>query len=47
MKALQIVKYGDLKSSLAFSEIEKPSVKPNNILNISHSSLKTIRKLKL
>jgi NADPH:quinone reductase-like Zn-dependent oxidoreductase len=32
MKALQIVKYGDLKDSLAISEIEKPSVKPNDIL---------------
>jgi NADPH:quinone reductase-like Zn-dependent oxidoreductase len=32
MKALQIVKYGDLKDSLAIVEIEKPSVKPNDIL---------------
>jgi NADPH:quinone reductase-like Zn-dependent oxidoreductase len=32
MKALQIVKYGDLKDSLALGEIEKPSVKPNDIL---------------
>jgi NADPH:quinone reductase-like Zn-dependent oxidoreductase len=32
MKALQIVKYGDLKDSLAIAEIEKPSVKPNDIL---------------
>jgi NADPH:quinone reductase-like Zn-dependent oxidoreductase len=32
MKALQIVKYGDLKDSLAIGEIEKPSVKPNDIL---------------
>jgi NADPH:quinone reductase-like Zn-dependent oxidoreductase len=32
MKALQIVKYGDLKDSLAIDEIEKPSVKPNDIL---------------
>ena len=32
MKALQIVKYGDLKDSLAVSVIEKPSVKPKDIL---------------
>lgn len=32
MKALQIVKYGDLKDSLAMGEIEKPSVKSNDIL---------------
>jgi NADPH:quinone reductase-like Zn-dependent oxidoreductase len=32
MKALQIVKYGDLKDSLAIGEIEKPSVQPNDIL---------------
>jgi NADPH:quinone reductase-like Zn-dependent oxidoreductase len=32
MKALQIVKYGDLKDSLTMGEIEKPSVKTNDIL---------------
>lgn len=32
MKALQIVKYGDLKDSLAIAEIEKPSVQQNDIL---------------
>lgn len=32
MKALQIVKYGDLKESLAINEIAKPSVKPKDIL---------------
>lgn len=32
MKALQITKYGDLKDSLAVSDIEKPSVKTNDIL---------------
>jgi len=32
MKTLQIVKYGDLKDSLAIGEIEKPSLKPNDIL---------------
>lgn len=32
MKAVQIVKYGDLKDSLAIGEIKKPSVQPNDIL---------------
>ncbi len=32
MKALQIVKYGELKDSLSINEIEKPSVKSNDIL---------------
>lgn len=32
MRAWQIVKYGDLKDSLAIGEIEKPAVKPNDIL---------------
>ncbi|MGM1055500.1 MAG: NADP-dependent oxidoreductase [Bacteroidota bacterium] len=32
MKALQIVKYGEIKDSLSINEIEKPSVKPNDIL---------------
>jgi NADPH:quinone reductase-like Zn-dependent oxidoreductase len=32
MKALQIVKYGDFKDSLAIGEIEKPSLQPNDIL---------------
>lgn len=32
MKAFQIVKYGDLKDSLAIREIEKPSVQPKDIL---------------
>jgi NADPH:quinone reductase-like Zn-dependent oxidoreductase len=32
MKALQIVKYGDLKDSLTIGEIEKPSVNSNDIL---------------
>lgn len=32
MNALQIVKYGDLKDSLAIREIEKPSVQSNDIL---------------
>jgi len=32
MKALQIVKYGEIKESLSLNEIEKPSLKPNDIL---------------
>lgn len=32
MKAIQIVKYGEIKDSLSINEIEKPSVKPNDIL---------------
>ncbi|WP_026839733.1 NADP-dependent oxidoreductase [Gillisia sp. JM1] len=32
MKALQIVKYGEIKESLSLNEIEKPSIKPNDIL---------------
>ena len=32
MKALQIVKYGEIKDSLSINEIEKPSVKPNDVL---------------
>lgn len=32
MKALQIIKYGDIKDSLAFNEISKPTVQANDIL---------------
>jgi len=32
MKALQIVKYGEIKDSLSINEIDKPSLKPNDIL---------------
>jgi NADPH:quinone reductase-like Zn-dependent oxidoreductase len=32
MKALQIIKYGEVKDSLSINEIEKPSLKPNDIL---------------
>lgn len=32
MKALQILKYGDIKASLAINEIDKPTIKPNEIL---------------
>jgi len=32
MKALQIIKYGKIKDSLSINEIEKPSLKPNDIL---------------
>ena len=32
MKALQIVKYGDFKESLAFNEVNKPTVQANDVL---------------
>ncbi|SKB29991.1 NADPH:quinone reductase [Salegentibacter holothuriorum] len=32
MKALQIIKYGEIKDSLTISEVKKPSVMPNEIL---------------
>ncbi|MFT5166350.1 MAG: NADPH:quinone reductase-like Zn-dependent oxidoreductase [Saprospiraceae bacterium] len=32
MKALQVVKYGDLKDSLAFNEVSKPSVQAKDVL---------------
>lgn len=32
MKALQIIKYGEIKESLSVNEIEKPSIKANDIL---------------
>jgi NADPH:quinone reductase-like Zn-dependent oxidoreductase len=32
MHALQIVKYGEIKDSISINEIEKPSLKPNDIL---------------
>lgn len=32
MKALQIVKYGEIKDSLVFNEVNKPTVKPNDVL---------------
>ena len=32
MKALQIVKYGEIKESLSINEIEKPSIQSNDIL---------------
>ena len=32
MKALQIIKYGEIKDSLAFSEISPPSVQANDVL---------------
>ena len=32
MKALQLIKYGEIKDSLAFNEINKPSVKPKDVL---------------
>jgi NADPH:quinone reductase-like Zn-dependent oxidoreductase len=32
MKALQIIKYGDIKDSLAFNEVSQPSVQANDVL---------------
>lgn len=32
MKALQIVKYGDIQDSLAFNEISKPNIEANDVL---------------
>ena len=32
MRALQIVKYGDIKDSLAFNEVSKPAVQATDIL---------------
>ncbi len=32
MKALQLVKYGDIKDSLAFNEVSKPTVQDNDVL---------------
>lgn len=32
MKALQIIKYGEIKDSLSINEVEKPSVKPTDLL---------------
>ncbi len=32
MKALQIVKYGEIKDSLAFNEVSKPAVQANDVL---------------
>ena len=32
MKALQIVKYGEIKESLAFNEVNKPTVQANDVL---------------
>jgi NADPH:quinone reductase-like Zn-dependent oxidoreductase len=32
MKALQIIKYGEIKEGLSLNEVEKPSIKPNDIL---------------
>ena len=32
MKALQIIKYGEIKDSLAFNEVSRPSVQGNDVL---------------
>jgi hypothetical protein len=38
MKALQIIGYGDVKSNLVFSEVEKPTIKDNQVLIEIHSA---------
>lgn len=38
MKALQIKGYGDIKSNLAFAEVEKPSIRDNEVLIEIHSA---------
>ena len=38
MKALQITGYGDVKSNLVFSEVEKPTIKDNQVLIEIHSA---------
>ena len=38
MKALQITGYGDVKNNLVFSEVEKPTVKDNQVLIEIHSA---------
>jgi hypothetical protein len=32
MKALQLVKYGEIKDSLVFNEVEKPTVQVQDVL---------------
>ena len=32
MKALQIIKYGEIKDSLVFNEVSKPTVQANDVL---------------
>ena len=32
MKALQITKYGDIKDSLVFNEVNKPTIQANDVL---------------
>ena len=39
MKALQIVKYGEIKDSLAFNEVSKPTVQANDFLISSRFDL--------
>ncbi|MCH7773691.1 MAG: alcohol dehydrogenase catalytic domain-containing protein, partial [Bacteroidetes bacterium] len=38
MKALQIRGYGDVKNNLVFSEVEKPTIKDNQVLIEIHSA---------
>jgi len=46
MKALQIVKYGEIKDSLAFNEVDKPTVQANDVLiEVKAAAINPIDKL--
>ena len=46
MKALQLVKYGEIKDSLAFNEVSKPTVQANDVLiEIKAAAINPIDKL--
>ncbi len=46
MKALQIVKYGDIKDSLAFNEVSKPTVQATDVLiEVKAAAINPIDKL--
>tara|TARA_R110000787_G_scaffold41071_2_gene101577 strand:+ start:6076 stop:7059 length:984 start_codon:yes stop_codon:yes gene_type:complete len=46
MKALQIVQYGDIKGSLAFNEVSKPTVQANDVLiEVKAAAINPIDKL--
>ncbi len=46
MKALQIVQYGDIKDSLAFNEVSKPTVQANDVLiEVKAAAINPIDKL--
>ena len=46
MKALQVVKYGDIKDSLAFNEVSKPTVQAKDVLiEVKAAAINPIDKL--